>query len=356
MSCEYKRDFRVEMREVKSDDDTEVKGIVEGYAAVFDVEDSTGDIIERGAFKRTLKQKLPDNLIKVLWNHKPDEPIGKVLELREDKDGLRFRIELVTEDNPPAKKVLSLIRHGVIDRMSFGFDSVKADWIEKGDHQMGRRLKEVELFELSPVTFPAAVGAAITGLKTVVPYQNLPLADRAKAWEQSAAEKRVRTWADASDEPNTKYRRAFLWFDSDNSELFGSYKLQIGDVVDGDLVAVPRGVFAVAAVLQGARGGVEIPEADKARVRSVIERYYGKMASEWDDDSIVPPWKKSDDDYSETADDVVVLLKGRQVAALRKARDILADLVGEVKPAETPEDREELLLAGLANVLDDIAG
>ena len=117
----------------------------------------------------------------------------------------------------------------------------------------------------------------------VTTFQDLPLADRDRAWDGDAAEKRVRAWADAEDEPNAKYRDAHAWYDADNKDNFTAYKLLIADVVDGRLKAVPRGVMAAAGVMQGARGGVDIPARDVDRVKSHLAKYYKKM-----DDS--PPW------------------------------------------------------------------
>src|SRR6185437_14875718 len=85
----------------------------------------------------------------------------------------------------------------------------------------------------------------------VTSFQDLPLADRDRAWDGDAAEKRVRAWAKAQDEPNEKYRDAHVWYDADSKENFTAYKLLIADVIDGKLTAVPRGVFAAAAVMQG---------------------------------------------------------------------------------------------------------
>ena len=64
-----------------------------------------------------------------------------------------------------------------------------------------------------------------------------------RRWNGGSAEKRVRKWADAQDEPNAKYRRAHLWYDDDAPDNFTSYKLLFADVVDGKLVAVPRGIM-----------------------------------------------------------------------------------------------------------------
>jgi hypothetical protein len=121
----------------------------------------------------------------------------------------------------------------------------------------------------------------------VTPFQDLPLADREREWDGDAAEKRVRRWAGADDGPNTHYRDAHVWYDADRKDEFGSYKLLIADVVDGRLTAVPRGVMAAAGVMQGARGGVDLPENDIDRVKSHLAKYYAKMddTAPWERDS-----------------------------------------------------------------------
>lgn len=118
----------------------------------------------------------------------------------------------------------------------------------------------------------------------VTSFQDLPLADRDREWDGAAAEKRVRTWAGAEDGPNEKYRDAHLWYDADSKDNFTAYKLLIADVVDGDLRAVPRGVMAAAAVMQGSRGGVDLPHKDIDRVKSHLAKYYRKMddTAPWD--------------------------------------------------------------------------
>ena len=81
---------------------------------------------------------------------------------------------------------------------------------------------------------------------SVVAFQDLAMADREREWDGDAANKRVRMWAGVDDEPNAKYRKAFVWFDGDSKDQFTAYKLQIADVIDGRLRAVPRGVMAAA--------------------------------------------------------------------------------------------------------------
>jgi hypothetical protein len=117
-------------------------------------------------------------------------------------------------------------------------------------------------------------------------FQDLPLADRDREWDGAAAEKRVRKWAGAEDEPNAKYRDAHVWYDAENKDNFTAYKLLIADAVNGRLVAVPRGIIAAGNVMQGSRGGADLPHADIDRVKSHLAKYYRKM-----DD--IAPWDRS---------------------------------------------------------------
>jgi hypothetical protein len=119
---------------------------------------------------------------------------------------------------------------------------------------------------------------------SVSSFQDLPLADRDREWDGAAAEKRVRAWAGADDEPNQEYSNAHVWYDNEKKENFTAYKLLIADVVDGRLVAVPRAVMAAGAVMQGSRGGVDLPAKDIDRVKSHLAKYYRKMGA-------TPPWE-----------------------------------------------------------------
>jgi hypothetical protein len=118
----------------------------------------------------------------------------------------------------------------------------------------------------------------------VTSFQDLPMTDRDRTWDGAAAEKRVRAWAGAQDGPNEKYRDAHVWYDADNKENFTAYKLLIADVVDGRLKVVPRGVMAAGGVMDGARGGVDMPDGDRDRVKGHLAKYYRKMGDE-------PPWE-----------------------------------------------------------------
>jgi hypothetical protein len=118
----------------------------------------------------------------------------------------------------------------------------------------------------------------------VTAFRDFPLANRDREWDGAAAEKRVRKWAGAQEQPNAKYRDAHVWYDAENKDNFTAYKLLIADAVDGRLVAVPRGIMAAGNVLQGARGGVDLPHGDIDRVKSHLAKYYEKISetAPWD--------------------------------------------------------------------------
>ena len=119
----------------------------------------------------------------------------------------------------------------------------------------------------------------------VTAFGDFPLADRDREWDADAADRRVREWASATDEPNAKYRDAHVWYDADAKENFTAYKLLIADVIDGRLYAVPRAVMAAGNVMQGGRGGVDLPAKDVDRVKSHLAKYYAKA-----DDTA--PWER----------------------------------------------------------------
>lgn len=306
---------------VKSDGRT-----IEGYASTFGPpKDLVGDIIDAGAFKKTIREGGPPKgkRIKMLWMHR--SPLGMPVKMAEDSTGLH--VEGRVTRTGFGSDCLAYVADGVVDRLSIGYNIVKDRYDKETET---RHLKELILNEFSPVIFPANPRAAILGLKSmemgefhgnteqlenlfkfveifgrdlddllideqvksVVAFKDFPLASRTRAWDRRAADQRVRAWAGATEGPNERYRSAFVWYDRENADKFGAYKLQIADVVDGQLQAIPRAVFASAGVLQGARGGVNIPSGDVAGVQRHLARYYAKMRRAWDDDDIKPPWEK----------------------------------------------------------------
>jgi HK97 family phage prohead protease len=120
---------------------------------------------------------------------------------------------------------------------------------------------------------------------------DLEIAPRDTAWDAAAADKRVQEWAGGDKIDFDKYAQAFFYVDEIKKNLLGSYKLQFADIIDGSLVAVPKGIFAVAGVLNGARGGVNIPDSDAAEIKDKVAAYYARLAKQFNDDSIKAPFE-----------------------------------------------------------------
>jgi uncharacterized protein len=137
------------------------RGTFTGYASVFGTKIDTWipTVIEKGAFKRTLKEQ--GDRVKILWQHDRDTPIGKPLSLRETDRGLEIVGKI--SETAQGKDVMVLLRDGVIDEMSIGFDPVKwtMDEPTKEGEEGLRHIHEVRLWEVSLVTFAANPDAKI---------------------------------------------------------------------------------------------------------------------------------------------------------------------------------------------------
>jgi hypothetical protein len=147
---------------------------VEGYAAVFGNIDAVGDIIHPGAFRKTLAERGPQ--VKFLWQHEPREPLGRIMEAREDQRGLF--IKAVVSDTARGRDALALLRDGAIEGLSIGYDAVKGgtDYESRAARTI-RNLREIKLYECSLVTLPANEEAGVTALKGVEPTETKPEPD-----------------------------------------------------------------------------------------------------------------------------------------------------------------------------------
>ena len=140
----------------------ESTGEFSGYAAVFGNVDSGGDIIEKGAFTKTIAEDFAR--IKILSQHNSyDLPIGKPLELREDEKGLYIRGKI--SDTQTGRDIRTLLKDGVLAELSIGYDAVDFEW--DGDSGI-RHLKEIKLWEVSIVTWAMNDQAKINDVKSLV--------------------------------------------------------------------------------------------------------------------------------------------------------------------------------------------
>ena len=145
------------------------EGIISGYASVFNVIDEHNDSIKLGAF-----QQINKNKIKLLWQHKAEEPIGIIEEIYEDKHGLYFKAKLLL-DLPQGKSAYNLIKAKAISGVSIGFKAIS--YYYKGDTRI---IKDVDLWEISLVTFPANMEANVLEIKN---QQKSGETMKQQAWE-----------------------------------------------------------------------------------------------------------------------------------------------------------------------------
>lgn len=149
-------DFSLELKAVSDD------GTFEGYASVFGNRDGGGDIVEPGAFTKTLRERGPKG-IKMLADHDPTKRIGVWEAMSEDAHGLMVKGRLLTE-KAIGKEAHIDLKAGALDGMSIGY-RVKSDAYD--GRRRARLLKEVDLFEISLVPFPMNEAARVTAVKSL---------------------------------------------------------------------------------------------------------------------------------------------------------------------------------------------
>ncbi|MEM6636099.1 MAG: HK97 family phage prohead protease [Pseudomonadota bacterium] len=131
--------------------------MVEGYASYFGKPDQGRDIVQKGAYGRSLAElKAAGRAVKMLWQHDPGRPIGVWDEVREDDKGLYVKGRILA-DVVQGAEAISLLAAGAIDGLSIGYRTVKATKNSKGQ----RLLEDLELWEVSLVTFPMLPEARI---------------------------------------------------------------------------------------------------------------------------------------------------------------------------------------------------
>jgi HK97 family phage prohead protease len=140
--------------EVKADDDART---VEGFASVFNNLDSYSDIVMPGAFAKSIAKRKPV----MLWQHNSDKPIGVWDEMEEQKKGLYVKGRIL--DTSLGDDAYKLVKAGAITGMSIGYAARK--WETDTDKGI-RKLTEIDLYEVSLVTFPANEKALITRVKS----------------------------------------------------------------------------------------------------------------------------------------------------------------------------------------------
>jgi uncharacterized protein len=137
-------------------------GVVEGYASTWGTVDSQGDIVEQGAFSKSLESKRE---VAMLWSHLQSQPVGKWLNIVQDGRGLFVRGQLNLDTNA-GREAFAHARAGDISGFSIGYRIAEGGaYVKNGV----RHLTEVDLLEISLVTIPANDSARVTLVKSTKP-------------------------------------------------------------------------------------------------------------------------------------------------------------------------------------------
>lgn len=139
--------------------DNEVEGLASAYGNI----DHAGDIVERGAYKRTLDRfNASAKSLPFLAHHRHDKPIGRIIELRDSNEGLYFKARF--SDSHDGQNVRSQFLDGTLDSFSIGYRVLQKQADRVNDRKV-LRLKEIALHEISAVTFPCNELAKLTAVK-----------------------------------------------------------------------------------------------------------------------------------------------------------------------------------------------
>jgi HK97 family phage prohead protease len=199
--------------EYRAADDPSNGDSLEGYAAVFnqdaDISGLWRERIRPGAFTDTLKR---GDLVYALWNHDPSQVLARNvkpdgsrggLRMHEDRSGLKVTIR--PYDTTTGREVLTLVREGGIDKMSFAFTVEDEVWSRKDGVDV-REITKARLFDVSPVTFPAYEGTSISAralearaafsaqeVPVTPPDDTEPAEPTDSAWEAELEAERLKT-------------------------------------------------------------------------------------------------------------------------------------------------------------------
>lgn len=306
------KNYHIKFNNILQDDDNVT---FEGLASTFGNVDLVGDEIAPGAFAKSLRTRQP----KMLLQHDSRALIGRFPVVKEVPEGLFVKGELI-RGVPEADKAGLLLKAGVLDAMSIGFNVIDSE--KKEDSVL---LKQIDLFEISLVTFPANPEAMVRDVKAVSPFADLPILkkpngdpDTDRPWDSSAAIKRIRVKTGSEDSPSTSYKESFLYVANDG-ENFTDYSFPIADVVGDKIVVIPRAVFAAAAALSGARGGTSLTGSAKAQVIANVNKYYSKMGL--------------DSPFNKSGAFVIDINRAKLIKSKREFEEILSDSVHLTKNA-----------------------
>jgi HK97 family phage prohead protease len=317
-------------------DESVEEGVINASVASTSIVDRMGEIIDQDGWDLKNFKKNPA----LLWGHNIREekpPIGRVEKIWFEGEGknkrLMFKAVFDMADNFAAE-VWRKFKDGFLNAFSVGFLPVERE---------GNTYTKSELLEISAVSVPAnpqalvqlrSMGfetleweelADIEESKATVPFVSYPPMSEGSGWDGSGAKKRLKDW---SGDDMSKYKKGFAWYDSENPENLGSYKLPHHDIVNGSMQTNWRGVAAAMAALLGARGGVDIPEGERKSVYNHLKNHYKQFDKE------VPDFRMIEEQILKGLDEEVEALY--EWDFIENVKEVVADMK-KCKPKKQKE-------------------
>lgn len=161
-----KRQFGFEVKDLTA------SGSFAGYGSVFQTVDYYRDVVMPGAFEKTLAAWAQKDLLPpILWQHRPDSPIGPFQKMVEDGRGLYVEGQLLINDVQQSREAYALLKSKTINGMSIGYDPVEVEYDGKTNVN---KLLQIDLWEVSICTFPANTDAIIDEVKGLLRKGDLP--------------------------------------------------------------------------------------------------------------------------------------------------------------------------------------
>ena len=155
-------EIKSELKAYHDEEENKEYGTFEGYGSVFGNRDLGNDVIEKGAFAKSIKKRTHKG-VKLLYQHKSDMPIGVFDEIKEDDHGLYIKGRLALKTQAGAE-AYELLKMGALDGLSIGFrvNPKEVSYDKRGNKRI---IKEVDLMEVSLVTFPMNPQATVRSIK-----------------------------------------------------------------------------------------------------------------------------------------------------------------------------------------------
>jgi len=349
------------------------KLIISGYANTKNKSDRYGDVptvlTEKRNFVYDLAEFKKNPVMLLNHNNKVESIAGSFSDVWEDDKGLFVKGVFSDSGLAEIKHARQVYSEGHAKALSiagrFFFE----------DKENPNNLTLAEIFEISLVAIPADSDALVSAErkclenlqkrgvvkdcstvkenltvensnKTVPSYQNFALSERDKEWDASEAAKRIRQFTDSVDSPSESYKKAFFYYDAENPDKFGAYKLPYADIVNGKMVAVFRALAAVS----GRLNQTQIPQSDKDKIISQVNKYYVKARQQYDDPNIESPFERemTPQNYKE----LNIILKDKFDLGRKRREQVIA----VVKKALLNDDTfyKELLNERYPNLMEDI--